>query len=569
MTAPRRLPVVLLWHMHQPHYRDALTGQYVFPWTYLHAIKDYSDMAAHLEANPKARAVVNFTPVLLEQLAELAASVEQALTGGAKLPDPLLASLGPAPLPTDLQARLELLKACLRAQRARMIERFEPFRELAAIADALASPEHIAYASDALLRDLSVWYHLAWLGESLRLSDPRVATLAARGRNFTEADRRLLLTIIGETLAGIIPRYAELANSGRCELSVSPYSHPIVPLLYDFKAARECMPASTLPEHSYYPEGADRSQWHMTEAIRVFRQHFGFAPRGCWPSEGAVSAATVALVDRNGFDWIASSANVLRASLGASDGSDPRAVEAGEFDRPYQIPGQKLQCFFRDDELSDLIGFKYATWHGDDAAANLTVELENLAKRYVDDPRRCVLVALDGENAWEHYPFNGYYFLKALYESLADSPELELTTLAAVVDRGLAPERLERVVAGSWVHGTLATWIGDASKNAGWDLLCEAKLAYDRVLERGGIDTPTRLRLERQLALCESSDWFWWFGDYNPAEAVASFDLLYRRQLTVLYRMLGLELPESLGRPVSVEGRGEAEHGGAMRRGNA
>ncbi len=45
-----RLPVVLLWHMHQPQYRDALTGQYVLPWTYLHAIKDYTDMAAHLEA---------------------------------------------------------------------------------------------------------------------------------------------------------------------------------------------------------------------------------------------------------------------------------------------------------------------------------------------------------------------------------------------------------------------------------------------------------------------------------------------------------------------------------------
>jgi alpha-amylase/alpha-mannosidase (GH57 family) len=67
-----RLPVVLFWHMHQPQYKDALTGQYTLPWTYLHAIKDYTDMAAHLEANPAARAVVNFTPVLLEQVEEIA-----------------------------------------------------------------------------------------------------------------------------------------------------------------------------------------------------------------------------------------------------------------------------------------------------------------------------------------------------------------------------------------------------------------------------------------------------------------------------------------------------------------
>ena len=100
-----RLPVVLLWHMHQPQYRDALTGEYVLPWTYLHAIKDYTDMAAHLEENPAARAVMNFTPVLLEQLSELAARVGQHLVDGAPLPDPVLALLGPAPVPTAPEAR--------------------------------------------------------------------------------------------------------------------------------------------------------------------------------------------------------------------------------------------------------------------------------------------------------------------------------------------------------------------------------------------------------------------------------------------------------------------------------
>ena len=30
------------------------------------------------------------------------------------------------------------------------------------------------------------------------------------------------------------------------------------------------------------------------------------------------------------------------------------------------------------------------------------------------------LVALDGENAWEHYPQNGYHFLKGLYAALAE-----------------------------------------------------------------------------------------------------------------------------------------------------
>ena len=68
MSDNARLKVVLLWHMHQPQYQDRVSGRYHLPWTYLHAIKDYTDMAAHLERHPKVHAVVNFVPVLLDQL---------------------------------------------------------------------------------------------------------------------------------------------------------------------------------------------------------------------------------------------------------------------------------------------------------------------------------------------------------------------------------------------------------------------------------------------------------------------------------------------------------------------
>src|SRR5579863_1827164 len=130
MADGARLPVVLLWHMHQPQYRDALSGEYVLPWAYLHAIKDYTDMAAHLEHNPAARAVVNFTPVLLEQLDELAQRVRRHLDDGTDLPDSVLRLLGPDPVPEDPATRLGLLKACLRAQRKNLVERFPPFQAL-------------------------------------------------------------------------------------------------------------------------------------------------------------------------------------------------------------------------------------------------------------------------------------------------------------------------------------------------------------------------------------------------------------------------------------------------------
>ena len=551
-----RLPVVLLWHMHQPQYRDALTGEYVQPWTMLHALKDYADMAAHLEANPAARAVVNFTPVLLEQIEDLAGEVRSHLEGGAALHDPVLAALVAA-APADPHRRLALVRALLRAQRARMIEPLPVFRELVDIAATLATPERIAYASDAFVADLAVWYLLAWTGETLRRSDARVAALMAQGRGFGPADRRRLLAVIGDTLAAIVPRYRALAESGRCELAVSPYSHPILPLLCDFAVARESLPGSALPQHVAYPGGRDRADWHMEEAIRVFTRAFGQRPRGCWPSEGAVSREALEVIESHGFAWVASSAGVLH-------GSAPEA----EPNRAFRLRGQRLNCWFRDDGLSDLIGFTYASWHGDDAVAHFVAALTQLAQRHAASGHHAVLVALDGENAWEHYPQNGYHFLEGLYAALASHHALELTTLGALGARDLQPAELPRIRAGSWVHATLATWIGDADKNAGWDLLCEAKAAYDRVIASGRLSPSAIAAAERQLAQCESSDWFWWFGDYNPAEAVAQFDQLYRRQLTVLYRMLALEPPAALEHPIS-RGGGAMEQGGVMRRATA
>jgi alpha-amylase/alpha-mannosidase (GH57 family) len=396
----------------------------------------------------------------------------------------------------------------------------------------------------------------------VRRSDARVQDLIRQARGYAPAQRRKLLGLVAEVLQGIVPRYRALAADGRIELSVTPYGHPILPLMFDFRAAREAQPGAALPRHAEYPGGDDRATWHMAEAIRVFTDAFGHAPTGCWPSEGAVSDAALGLIDRFGLQWAATSSNVLQNSVAAQHNGPVRR------DAPYRMPGQKLTCFFRHDGLSDAIGFEYSTWHGDDAAAHFAAEVARLAEHYRNDPGRVLLIALDGENAWEHYPFNGYYFLRGMYAALADHPRLELTTLSDYLKRDPQVVPLPHVVAGSWVHGTLATWMGDAAKNAGWDLLCEAKEAFDRVVVEGALDAAQVTAAERQLALCESSDWFWWFGDYNPADAVAQFDRLYRRQLTNLYRLLRLEPPASLLQPLS-RGGGAAEHGGTMRRANA
>jgi alpha-amylase/alpha-mannosidase (GH57 family) len=380
-----------------------------------------------------------------------------------------------------------------------------------------------------------------------------------------------LLQLIGELLAGVLPRFRKLSESGRCELAVSPYSHPILPLLLDFATAQEGEPAAPTPRHAKYPGGEERVAWHLQQAVQFHERVFGRAPRGCWPSEGAISEPAIRAIEAAGFDWLATSVAVLRPSLALSKMPvpDDNLVAERQLNRAFRIPGSDLNCFFRHDAISDLIGFTYSGWHGDDAAANFVRELERTEETTRGQPGRALLVALDGENAWEYYPYNGFYFLRALYKALADHPRLKLMTLSEVVDdmraERVEPATLPRVRAGSWVYGTLSTWIGATDKNAGWDLLCEAKEAFDAAVAGGLLSDSELYRAREQLAACEASDWFWWFGDYNPAAAVRDFDELFRHQLASLYRSLHLEPPATLEHSISA-GHGAPEAGGVMRR---
>jgi alpha-amylase/alpha-mannosidase (GH57 family) len=591
MRTDERLPVVVLWHMHQPDYRDALSGEYRLPWTLLHAIKDYTDMAAHLEENPHARAVVNFTPVLIEQLRELSASLDAHLTHGALLPDPVLAVLADEDLPEGESARAALMGALLRAHATHLIGRYPRFAELARWARELIDAGRAVHASDTFLRDLGCWYYLAWMGETIKRGDERIEKLLAHEGSFNSAQRRVLLQVIAEQLQTLLPRYRQLHESGQVEIAISPYAHPILPLLLDFNAAREAQPDAPLPVAAAYPGGAERVQWHLQRAVRVLKDCFGGEPQGCWPSEGALSDGALDAIARHGFRWVASGGTVLHGTLHAQSRSAGEVPECQPYAHPGGAPpGRPLRCVFRHDGVSDLIGFTYSRWHGDDAVANLVGEVERIVEQAYSRPhgQRLLLIALDGENAWEHYPFNGYYFLRGLYAALATHPRLKLclmsealaapaatpadsvaagtATAPAPSDDGVVPlAPLGRVRAGSWVNGTLATWIGDADKNRGWDLLVDAKRAVDEALASGRFDDTQHERILLQLAHCESSDWFWWFGDYNPAESVRDFDELFRHQLASLYQLIGKTPPATLAQRISV-GRGDPEGGGVMRR---
>ena len=554
-----KLNVVLYWHMHQPEYRDLRNGEYHQPWTYLHSIKDYVDMAAHLEAVPQAKAVINFAPILLEQIEDYREQLDGFLFHGNALRDPLLSALADEVLPEDQDKRIALIHSCMKANEQRLIHRFKPFRQLVVMAKQfLKKPANLDYLSDQFLVDLLVWYHLAWLGETVRRYDQRAKTLIKKKRLYNSHDRRLLVEIIYDIHRHLLDRYRALANQGRIELSMTPYAHPIIPLLHDFQTGREAVPDMVLPESSGYPDGYHRAEWHMQKGLESFKRIFGFTPQGCWPSEGSISEGTVNLLAEQGIRWLASGETVLRNSMHKS-GLDSH----GCIHMSYQFQEQPIRCFFRDDGLSDHIGFKYADWHADDAVANLIHNLQNIATACTNHPEAIVSIILDGENAWEYYPENGFYFLSALYQQLSQHEDIELTTYSQYLDQHESSIRLNHIVAGSWVYGSLTTWIGDKDKNRAWDMLVDAKQAYDRVMSESRLSEEDRQRAEMQLAICEGSDWFWWFGDYNPAGSVSAFDEQYRLHLCNLYHLLGESAPEYLSHAFSL-GSGEPAMGGVM-----
>ena len=562
-----KLNLTLCWHMHQPYYRKGLDGEYQLPWVYLHGIKDYDDMAAHLERHPHMKAVVNFAPVLLEQLTDYAAQIREFLETGASLDDEMLSMLaGATPIPDNAKGRRELIQACRRAHAPRMIDPWPQFHGLLQMFPVDEQPGGqeilVSYLDDQYFVDLLVWYHLAWCSHRLKQT-PAVRRLMERAKRYTMEDRHQLLEIIQETLEGIIPRYRKLAESGQIEISMTPWGHPIVPLLNDFHNMKESQPDAPMPDHPAYPGGEERSRWHLRHGMERFESFFGFRPKGVWLSEGGVSDDAIALLDEMGIQWTASGEAVWHHScLTSACNPDEMACRKALF-IPYQLNDKQTLLYFRDDGLSDLIGFEYSKWHADDAVADFMGHLHRIATSLGDEAgQHVVSVILDGENAWEYYPDNGHYFLDALYRAIENSEFVNSTTFSEA-GQLTRTDRLSHLVAGSWVYGSFSTWIGSPDKNRAWDLLVDVKNIFDRKI--GGMEAARAEEARRMLAVCEGSDWFWWFGDYNPSDSVNDFDRLFRTQLKTLYCMLGETPPASLDTPVS-SGGGYMENAGTMRR---
>ncbi|QEM66851.1 glycoside hydrolase [Geobacter sp. FeAm09] len=539
---PIPLDVVVIWHMHQPYYKDPLKNEYALPWTYLHGIKDYFDMPAIVEDTPGARAVFNLVPSLIEQILDYAAGTAV---------DPFLERGKAAPADLEEDDRIFLLENFFSANRQRMIEPSRRYLELLYMAGEGkpgSARDRVRHFSDQDLLDLQVLFFLAWTGEASRRRYPAFAELAAKGEEFTAADKELLFATQRELLQAIIPCYQRLHRDGRAELAVSPYYHPILPLLCDVGSARTAMPRVTLPTAVFrHPEDA-RAQ--IRRGIDYFRQVFGFTPTGMWPSEGSVSNEALEIIADNGIGWIATDEDILVKSLEGGLGDHKERLY-----RPWRFACRhgEIGAFFRDHQLSDLVGFTYSQWDAGRAVADFCGRLHAIKGR-ASGEGRVIPICLDGENAWEYYPNNAYDFLQGLYRGIAGSPALNLTVCSDVLARSSFDGRLHGIHPGSWINANYGIWIGHPEENRAWDLLAAARNAavshspsVAEALESGKPAADAAVETVcRSLYAAEGSDWFWWYGDDHFSPHSDRFDRLFRQHLMNVYRLLGIDTPLEL-----------------------
>ncbi len=543
------LKVMILWHMHQPYYKNLLTERYVLPWVRLHATKDYYEMIRLAEKYPDLKLTFNYVPSLLDQLYDYGHN--NAVDRHLEL------SLIPAAQLND-EEKVEILETFFYANWDNMIKPNQRSAQLLGKRGLHVSREEIIgsrlyHFSPQDFLDLQVWSNLVWFGYLARQEDELIKSLYQKGVSFTEAEKLKLLERQRELIRQVIPLHKKLQDEGRVEVSVTPMYHPILPLLCDTDVAKVAIPTIDLPRERFvHPEDAVNQ---IRRAVDSYQNYFGCQPRGMWPSEGSVSEEALTHIMEAGIKWVGADEEVLAHSLRLSSDNQHTDVDPRQDSKLYQIHSyahedQDLKIFFRDHTLSDLVGFTYSRWMPNDAAHNFIQTLGKIGAADLSKERNVVNIILDGENAWEYYHNNGYDFLSSLYQALTGDPGLQTVTPSQCLGDNMQSSRLPRIFPGSWIDHNFRIWIGHQEDNMSWDFLSRTR-DYLIEHEHDSEVTPEMRQLAwESLFIAEGSDWNWWYGNDHFSGNDEAFDVLYRQHLKNVYQALKKDAPGYLDFPI-------------------
>jgi len=565
--------LAFFWHQHQPYYPDDLTGENPMPWVRLHGVKDYYGMALHLAEVPEMRCTINLVPSLLVQLlAYTEKNASDRFLDVSRIPA------------RDLSQNdaIFLLDHFFMANHEHMIKPWPRFWELLHQRGfgKISARDALRRFPERELRDLQTLFNLAWIHPLVFEQDRDLASLRDKGRHYSEEDKNHVLDKHREILNRIVPLHKKLAESGQIELTTTPFYHPILPLLFDKKLAREAMPEVKLPRYTggYFED----AEVHVRRAIDAHTALFGAPPRGMWPAEGSVCQPMIPLLAEYGIRWIATDEGILSQSTQGFVSRDHHGHlrNPSHLYRPYKVRDgeHELSIVFRDHALSDMVGFHYQRSNGKDAAHDFVKHLYNIRQAIPADEPALVSVILDGENCWEHYPDGGVPFLRTLYQLCAHDKQIRPVKLGEYLEHNPPRDTLPHLFAGSWINHNFAIWIGHEEDVAAWDLLHrtrehlmtrEARRQGDKETGRQGDNKAPAGALSifslspgppvslsaldqawEELYIAEGSDWFWWYGDDHSSAQDDVFDQLFRKHLQNVYHRLGETPPPELNRPI-------------------
>jgi alpha-amylase/alpha-mannosidase (GH57 family) len=541
-----RVHLMMLWHMHQPQYRDPSTGRYVLPWTRLHATKDYWGMVRILEKFPGVHATFNFVPLLAAQIEEY---------GGGNFREPWYDVAFARAEGLHPEQKREALERAFHVNE-NFLQRWPRFAELRSMVQSGGAEACVGRFSAHDWRDLQALSQLAWMDEEYLTNDPVVSALAAKGRDFSEEDKAALREKEHELLNLVLPEYRKTADRGQIEVSTTPYYHPILPLLCDSDIARVANPRTPLPHPAFrYPEDARE---HLGRARALHERVFGRPPAGLWPSEGSVSDESLEIAMGLGFRWFATDEGVLgrTRNIGFWRDASGYPENGPELYTPWRLRrGQgEMTGFFRDHYLSDLVGFVYSRMDARAAAEDLHRRIRAIGDREPAGRTATVSLILDGENAWEFYPGNGREFLRQFYGRIEQDPEIRAVTATEAMEAAPGRPSLQGIFPASWISANFDVWIGDAEDVRAWDLLRDAREAYARATQRAEQGLPSDAaelaRAYESILAAEGSDWTWWYGPQHASSNDAEFDALFRKHLTEVYAALGEQAPSALSHPI-------------------
>ena len=353
-----KLPVAIIWHMHQPYYKHPQTSEFMLPWVRLHASKDYLHMARLLQEFPGVKANFTMVPSLRDQLDDYARGADDE---DARITMRTVeASLEP-------DEKRHMLRRFFSIHHGNVIHQHDEYRRLLQLAVAAGGRDELL--SDDYFVDLALWFNLAWMDPDDIRADARLEELRTKQRRFTREDVRYVIGRQRFMASGVPHLYHRLQRDGQVEILTTPYYHPILPLLIDSDAARRSDEHALLPDPPF--RFAEDAAYQLEEAVASHRRSFGSPPRGVWPSEGSVSPEAAAAITAAGLEWFASDEGVLAHTLGVTLERDEAGAltEPWHLYRPYRLR-QGGTAIFRDHVLSDRIGFAYGQMSPHDAVGD-------------------------------------------------------------------------------------------------------------------------------------------------------------------------------------------------------